>query len=67
MDVFRLLARTCDVRPQFLGNLVREIAAGLQERLGPVRGAFAARYVDYPALQRIELVVTTQCRWITKR
>lgn len=61
------LARACDVRPQFLGNLVQEIAAGLQDRLGPVREAFEARYGDYPALQRIEQVVTTQCRRITKR
>lgn len=59
------LARTCDVRPQFLGNLVRETAAGLQERLGPVRKAFEARYGDYPALQRIERIVTQQCRRMT--
>lgn len=56
------LARACDVRPQFLGNLVRETAAALQERLRSVREAFEARYGAYPALQRIEKVVTTQCR-----
>jgi len=55
------------VRPQFLGNLVQETAAALQERLVPVREAFEARYGDYPALQRIERVVTTQCRRVTKR
>lgn len=61
------LAKACDVRPQFLGNLVRETAAALQESLGPVREAFEARYGVYPALQRIEKVVTTQCRRSEKR
>lgn len=55
------LAKACDVRPQFLGNLVRETAAALLENLGPVRDAFEARYGAYPALQRIEKVVATQC------
>lgn len=61
------LARQCDVRPQFLGNLVRETADALQERIGPEREEFEARYGAYPALQRIEKVVTTQCRRIAKR
>jgi len=61
------LAKACDVRPQFLGNLVRETAAALLERLGPARETFEARYGTYPALQRIEQVVTTQCRRIAKR
>ena len=61
------LARQCDVRPQFLGNLVRETADALQERLGPEREAFEARYGAYPALQRIEKIVTEQCRRMVKR
>lgn len=61
------LAKQCDVRPQFLGNLVRETADALQERIGPEREEFEARYGAYPALQRIEKVVTTQCRRIVKR
>ena len=61
------LAKACDVRPQFLGNLVRETAVALQERLGPAREAFEARYGAYPVLQRIEKVVTTQCRRSEKR
>jgi serine/threonine-protein kinase HipA len=60
------LARQCDVRPQFLRNLVHETGAALQERLVPVREAFEARYGDYPALQRIERIVTQQCRRIAK-
>lgn len=56
------LAKTCDVRPQFLGNLLRETAIGLQKWLGPVREVFESRYGAYPALQRIERIVTTQCR-----
>ena len=61
------LAVACDVRPQFLGKVVRETATALQERLGPVREAFEARYGAYPALQRIEKVITTQCRRSEKR
>ncbi len=61
------LAKACDVRPQFLGNLVRETAAALRDRLRSVREAFEARYGAYPALQRIEKVVTTQRRRSEKR
>ncbi len=61
------LAKACDVRPQFLGNLVRETAAALLESLGPARETFEAHYGAYPALQRIEQVVTTQCRRSEKR
>jgi len=61
------LAKQCDVRPQFLDNLVRKIANTLQKRIGPEREEFEARYGAYPALQRIQKVVTTQCRRITKQ
>ena len=56
------LARACDVRPRFLGNLVQETATGLQAWLGPARAIFEERYGSYPALQRIEQVVTQQLR-----
>ena len=61
------LAKACDVRPQFLGNLVREAAVALLESLGTARETFEARYGAYPALQRIEQIVTTQCRRSEKR
>ncbi|MEX1198902.1 MAG: hypothetical protein WEB57_13720 [Pseudohongiellaceae bacterium] len=60
------LARACDVRPQFLGNLVRQTATELRESVGQVREDFEVRYDVYPALQRIVKVVTTQCRRICK-
>jgi serine/threonine-protein kinase HipA len=53
------------VRPRFLGNLVEETAARLQENLAPVRDAFESRFGAYPALQRIEQIVTKQCRRVT--
>ncbi len=56
------LAKACDIRPSFLINLVHKTAASLLERIGPEREAFEARYGAYPALQRIEKVVRTQCR-----
>ena len=61
------LAKACDVRPQFLGNLVRETADALQEKIGLVREAFEARYGACPALQRIQKIVTQQCRRSEKR
>jgi len=60
------LAKQCDIRPQFLGNLVRETADALQERIGQEREAFEARYGEYPALQRIEKIINQQCRRISK-
>jgi serine/threonine-protein kinase HipA len=58
------LAKACDVRPQFLRNLVRETAVGLQKQLGPAREEFESRYGAYPAVQRVERVLATQCRRI---
>jgi serine/threonine-protein kinase HipA len=61
------LAKQCDVRPQFMANLVRETAEALQERIVPERESFEARHGAYPALQRIQKVVTTQCRRMMRR
>ena len=61
------LAKHCDVRPQFLRNLVHETTATLQERIGPAREEFEAHYGAYPALQRVEKVVSTQCRRSVRR
>ena len=61
------LAKQCDVRPQFLRNLVQQTAAALQDRLGPVSEEFEARYGAYAALQRIEKIVNQQCRRIAKQ
>jgi len=58
-------ARKCGVPPQFLLNLVQETATALQERIGPEREALEARYGAYPALQRIQKIVTQQCRMTT--
>lgn len=60
------LARQCDVRPKFLLNLVLEISGALQKSLGSVREDFEARYGPYPALQRIQQIVTQQCQRIQK-
>ncbi len=55
------LAKECDVRPQFVGKLVREARDALLERIGPERRVFEERYAAYPALQRIQKIVTQQC------
>ena len=51
----------------FLRNLVGKTADTLQEIIGQEREAFEGRYGAYPALQRIEKVVTTQCRRYAKQ
>ncbi len=56
------LAKQCDIRPQFLGNLVEETATLLLENIATVKEAFETRFGPYPALQRIEQVVQKQCR-----
>lgn len=60
------LAKQCDVRPRYLANLVEEAATHLVENLAPVKAAFEARFGTYPALQRIEQVVTKQCQRTAK-
>ena len=57
-----ILARQCDLRPQFLLNQVHDVATRLQDAFNSTRAAFEAKYGEYPALQRIEQVVTKQCQ-----
>ena len=59
------LAKQCDVRARFLGHLVDETAALLLENAIPTKETFEARFGDYPALQRIEHIVTKQCQRTT--
>jgi serine/threonine-protein kinase HipA len=61
------LARRCDLRAQFVVNLVQEMADDLQQRIGLEREAFERLYGPCPALQRIEKVVLQQCRRVMKR
>ena len=56
------LASQCDIRPQFLLNQVNEVATRLLGNLAVVKTAFESQYGAHPALQRIEQVVTKQCR-----
>ncbi|MEJ2446134.1 MAG: type II toxin-antitoxin system HipA family toxin [Exilibacterium sp.] len=56
------LAQQCGLRPRFLQKQVQDVAARLQEQLQPTREKFESLYGDYAALQRIEQIVTKQCR-----
>jgi len=60
------LAKQCDIRPRFLGNLVEETTALLVENVFPIKEVFEARFGAYPALQRIEQIVTKQCQRTVK-
>ena len=56
------LAQQCGVRPRFLLDQVQDVAAGLQQQLRPTRESFQRLYGEYAALQRVEQIVTKQCR-----
>lgn len=56
------LASQCDIRPQFLLNQVNDVAIRLLDNLSAAKTAFESNYGAYPALQRIEKIVTKQCR-----
>lgn len=54
------------MRPRFLVNLLEEAATLLLEHVAPLRAAFETRYAAYPALQRIEYIVSRQCQRNTR-
>jgi serine/threonine-protein kinase HipA len=56
------LAQQCGVRPRFLQDQVKDVANRLLEQLQPARETFESLNGRYAALQRIELIVTKQCR-----
>jgi serine/threonine-protein kinase HipA len=59
---WEILASQCDLRPQFLLNQVHEIAARLLDNLNATKTAFESQFGKYAALQRVEQVVSKQCR-----
>lgn len=59
------LAGECDVGARFLIRLVEETATSLLEQIGQTKALFEEQYGDYPSLQRIEHIVTQQCRRAT--
>ena len=61
------LAQECDLRPQYLLNLLSEMATLLLDRLAAVKTVFEDQFGAYPALQRIEQVVIKQCQRAEKR
>ena len=63
---WKTLAGECDVGSRFLHGLVEETASSLLEQIAPARERFETLYGDYPSLQRIERVVTRQCRRVVQ-
>ncbi len=56
------LAHACGLRPRFLQDRVYTLANALLRQLQPVRETFEKNYGAYLALQRVEQLVTKQCR-----
>lgn len=67
LDHWEALARECGVRPNFLRGRVIDLADALRVHVGGVRASFEANYGSYPALQRVEQVVNTQCGRVLKQ
>lgn len=61
------LARQCDIQPKFLINQVQAIATQLLDCLDKTRNEFESQFGAYPALQRVEQVVTKQCRRVINK
>ena len=59
---WEILASQCDLRPQFLLNQVSEIATRLLGNLDTTKASFESQFGKYAALQRVEHVVSKQCR-----
>ena len=56
------LASDCGVRSLYVRRLVGDMAERIVNRLSAVRSAFEESHGPTPALQRVESVVTRQCR-----
>lgn len=56
------LADQCDLGSRYLQSLVSELAELLPQSLETTLTQFKERYGPYPSLQRIEKIVTEQCR-----
>lgn len=61
-DHWQRLAGECDVGHRFLESLLRDTADRLLANLPLVKESFEHDCGEYPALQRIEQMVTAQCR-----
>ena len=56
------MARQCDIRPRYLLDLVEDVDGQLLENLASIKAFFEDHFGEYPALQRIERIVTKQCK-----
>ena len=56
------MARQYDIRPRYLLDLVNDVTTRLLENLASTRAFFEDQFGEYSALQRIERVVTKQCK-----
>ena len=60
------LALQCDLRTTFLHNQIQDVAINLLQQLQPTRETFESLYGGFAALQRIERIVTKQCKRIIR-
>ena len=63
---WHILATECDVRAQFIFNLVMDIATQIIENIDRVRQEIENQSGSYPALQNVRIAITKQCRRIVR-
>ncbi|MCW5589349.1 MAG: HipA N-terminal domain-containing protein [Legionellales bacterium] len=61
------LAHACDIKSHYLIKLVNELAITLKENFSRVKEEFEKVHGSYPALQRVEKIIITQCNRTLKR
>lgn len=61
------LAKACDVRAPYLRALLQKMGETLLDSVAMIREQFEAQHGAYPALQRIQKVVTKQCQRTLKQ
>ena len=56
------LAKDCDLQPQYLFKIIKEMAGSLPKVLIKTHEEFAKTFGLFPALQRVDLVIKKQCQ-----
>lgn len=62
LDHWARLAQDCDINEQYVRKTLHQMAESLLDNITVVRAQFENQHGPYPALQRIQIVVTKQCR-----
>lgn len=66
IDHWRKLARSCNVKEDYVVKILHEVANSLFDNVRKVRNMFDDEYGLYPATERVELVIKKRCQKLLK-